>query len=122
VQRDDEWLVTACEPNSKGRGQAKQIAATRIGGKKQAKMDEPVDSSKVAIYRPIARVKALHGSQPGRDRSAAGLAPAVILFIALPEPEDKSDLEMKALPLVLLPRRCPQCCQDTITPAAETGS
>jgi hypothetical protein len=37
------------------------------------------------------RVKALHGSQPGWDRSARAFTPAVILFIALPEPEDKSD-------------------------------
>jgi hypothetical protein len=38
----------------------------------------------------------------------------VILFIALPEADDKSDLGVKVFPLELLPRRCPRRRQDTI--------
>jgi hypothetical protein len=38
--------------------------------------------------------------------------PAVILFIALPEAKDNS--APGVIPLDLLPRRCPVCCDDTI--------
>jgi hypothetical protein len=38
----------------------------------------------------------------------------VILFIALPEPEDKVDLGLIAVPLGLLPRQCPLCGKQTI--------
>ena len=38
----------------------------------------------------------------------------MILFIALPEAEDKTDLEVAAIPLRLLPRRCPVCGNQTI--------
>jgi len=38
----------------------------------------------------------------------------LILFIALPDPQDKSAFELHAFPLVLLPRRCPRCGFDTI--------
>jgi Domain of unknown function (DUF6431) len=37
----------------------------------------------------------------------------LILFIALPEPQDKS-CEMRAFPLALLPRCCPRCGRHTI--------
>ena len=45
-------------------------------------------------------------------RSAAAFTPALILFIALPEAEDKDDPGV--IPLELLPRRCPVCRDDTI--------
>jgi hypothetical protein len=38
----------------------------------------------------------------------------LILFIALPDPQDKSAFELHAFPLALLPRRCPRCGCDTI--------
>jgi len=38
----------------------------------------------------------------------------VILFIALPEPESKTDTGTTAIPLQLLPRRCPICGNRTI--------
>ena len=38
----------------------------------------------------------------------------MILFIALPEAEDKIDPGLTTLPLALLPRRCPRCGRETI--------
>jgi hypothetical protein len=38
----------------------------------------------------------------------------VILFIALPEPQDKTVPGVIVFPLALLPRRCPRCGKDTI--------
>src|SRR5260370_26522772 len=54
------------------------------------------------------------------DRNLAGdgqrraFTPALILFIALPDSQDKSAFELHAFPLALLPRRCPRCGCDTI--------
>ena len=38
----------------------------------------------------------------------------MILFIALPETDDKTDLGLTAIPLQLLPRHCPVCGKHTI--------
>jgi hypothetical protein len=38
----------------------------------------------------------------------------VILFIALPEAQGKTDADVTAIPLRLLPRRCPMCGNKTI--------
>ena len=38
----------------------------------------------------------------------------MILFIALPDPQDKSAFELNAFPLALLPRGCPHCGCDAI--------
>src|SRR6266481_3018221 len=57
---------------------------------------------------------------PSTDRNLAGdgqrraFTPALILFIALPDPQDKSAFDLHAFPLALLPRRCPRCGFDTI--------
>jgi hypothetical protein len=48
------------------------------------------------------------------ETSAAAFTPAVILFIALPEAEDKIDPGMTVFPLGMLPRRCPLCGNPTI--------
>ena len=48
------------------------------------------------------------------DGQRRAFTPALILFIALPDPQDKSAFELHAFPLALLPRRCPRCGCDTI--------
>ncbi len=54
------------------------------------------------------------------DRNLAGngqrraFTPAVILFIALPEAEDKTPAGVTEVPLALLPRLCPFCGNRTI--------
>jgi hypothetical protein len=40
--------------------------------------------------------------------------PAVVLFVALPETENKTDIGVTEIPLWLLPRRCPFCGERTI--------
>jgi len=60
------------------------------------------------------RVKASPQIETWQRRSAAALTPAVILFIALPEPEYKGDAGVSEIPLALLPRRCPLCGNRTI--------
>jgi hypothetical protein len=40
--------------------------------------------------------------------------PAVVLFVALPETENKTDIGVTEIPLELLPRRCPCCGERTI--------
>jgi len=57
-------------------------------------------------------VKASPQIETWQRRSAAAFTPAVILFIALPEAEDKFDPGV--IPLDLLPRRCPLCGNHTI--------
>jgi hypothetical protein len=56
-------------------------------------------------------VKAGPQIETWQGRSAAAFTPAVILFIALPEAEDKAD---PVIPLECLPRRCPVCREDTV--------
>ena len=46
------------------------------------------------------------------DGQRRAFTPALILFIALPEAKD--NIDPGAIPLVLLPRRCPVCRDDTI--------
>jgi Domain of unknown function (DUF6431) len=58
-------------------------------------------------------VKAGHQIETWQRRSAARpFTPAVILFIALPEPENK--IGVIEVPLALLPRVCPLCGNRTI--------
>lgn len=59
-------------------------------------------------------MKAAPQIETWQGRSAAAFTPAVILFIALPEAEDKFDPGLITFPLDLLPRRCPMCRNDTI--------
>ena len=53
-------------------------------------------------------------SKLGRDGQRQAFTPAVILFIALPEGEDKIDPGVTMFPLGMLPRRCPLCGNQTI--------
>jgi hypothetical protein len=48
------------------------------------------------------------------DGQRRAFTPAVILFIALPEAEDKRPPGVTEIPLTLLPRLCPLCCNRSI--------
>jgi len=48
------------------------------------------------------------------DGQRRAFTPVLILFIALPEAKDNADPEVTAFPLLLLPRRCPFCRNQTI--------
>jgi len=62
-------------------------------------------------------VKAGPRSKLDSDGQWPAFTPAVILFIALPETQDKA-----TFPLELLPRRCPQCGDDTSSVMASGAS
>jgi len=49
-----------------------------------------------------------------RQDGVLAFAPAVVLFIALPETERQDRPGVTSIPLELLPRRCPFCGERTI--------
>jgi hypothetical protein len=59
-------------------------------------------------------VKSRNQIEPWRGVQERAFTPALILFIALPENENKTDPELIPFPLRLLPRRCPVCGNRTI--------
>jgi hypothetical protein len=56
----------------------------------------------------VSLIETPHRNLAG-DGQRRAFTPALILFIALPDPHDKSAFEVHAFPLALLPRRCPHC-------------
>jgi len=48
------------------------------------------------------------------DGLRRAFTPAVVLFVALPETENKADTGVIEIPLKMLPRRCPFCGERTI--------
>ena len=74
-------------------------------------MRPAIESSILFSFETVftRRVKAGPQIETWQRRSVAAFTPAVILFIALPETQDKA-----IFPLELLPRRCPLCGDDTI--------
>jgi len=59
-------------------------------------------------------VKSRNQIEPGRGVQERAFTPALILFIALPESENKIDPWLIPFPLQRLPRRCPVCGNRTI--------
>jgi transposase-like protein len=48
------------------------------------------------------------------DGLRRAFTPAVVLFVALPQTENETDIGVTEIPLELLPRRCPFCGERTI--------
>ena len=65
------------------------------------------------------RVKALHGSEPGRRRSAAGLHASLDSLYRTARAARQVRSGVTAFPLALLPRRCPRCGP---TPSSATAN
>jgi hypothetical protein len=59
-------------------------------------------------------VKSRDQIEPWRGVQERAFTPALILFIALPESENKTDPWLIPFPLQRLPRRCPVCGNQTI--------